>query len=141
MFHVDLELIPNFDSHPDGCMMAFNAWIASKNLNVRKISLTNEGELRQDQITSSVGAPYITPGSICILQLKTEFMVGQVDDSKLKVKVIMDPNPSIMNKDTPQCALFIYRSTTKYNKYYLSDQVEDAYVGKNDLKQYSFRKS
>jgi hypothetical protein len=142
IFNMDLEMVPNFFCHPDGYMMAFNSWIASKGLILRKIDLTKAGEIRHEQMVSSVGVPYITHGSICILQTKTHFMVGQIDKKTLKINVIMDPSSENTNFDekAPNDAFFVYRSTTNYNKFYYSDRVE-GYVGKNDLHQYSLRKS
>lgn len=140
IFNIELDMVPNFINHPiDGYMMIFNCWIASKGLNMWKVDLTEELEFQQGQIVSNIGASFITGGSICILQSKNEFMIGQVDESSKRVKVIMDPNPPATSRNKPPyCAFFIYRSTTNYNKYYFSDQV-GGYVGDDDLHQYSLR--
>ena len=140
IFNIELDMVPNFINHPiDGYMMVFNCWIASKGLNMCKVDLTEELEFQQGQIVSNIGASFITGGSICILQSKNEFMIGQVDESSKRVKVIMDPNPSATSRNKPPyCAFFIYRSTTNYNKYYFSDQV-GGYMGDDDLHQYSLQ--
>ena len=123
-------------------MMAFSSWIASKGLILRKIELTKEGEIRQEQMVSSMGRSYITQGSICIIQSQNDFMVGQVDEKNLRVDVIMNPssNSTTCSETGPKNAFFIVRSTTNYNKFYYSDKI-GGYVGKNDLHQYSLRKS